>query len=219
MPAAKIITPGDRFGRWTALEATKVRAYPSGQKVLHQSCRCDCGTTQFVHKYDLINGKSQHCGCLLPQRRHEGAVRHGHSIGNGTRVYRIWCNMLTRCTNPNVPHYERYGGRGITVCERWNSFDHFLEDMGEPPDGLTIDRLNNDGNYEPGNCAWATALSQARNKHNTIKLTFDGLTLTLVEWAKRLGIKYPTLKKRYHQKWPIEKMLTGSQKDRNLTRE
>jgi len=161
MPAAKIITPGDRFGRWTVLEGTRFKIYPSKTRVLYHECRCDCGAVKFVSIYGLIRGNSQSCGCLHAQRSSEASRTHGLSR---TRVYRIWTCIMTRCTNPNAINYERYGGRGITVCERWLKFENFLEDMGKPPDGLSIDRLNNDAGYFKDNCAWKTPSDQAKNR-------------------------------------------------------
>ena len=106
--------------------------------------------------------------------------------------------MITRCTNPSFIGWDRYGGRGIKVCERWQKFENFLADMGERPDGTTLDRYpSNDGNYEPGNCRWATDLDQRANASNSINLTYDGMTLTLTQWAERLSIKRDTLLARY----------------------
>lgn len=116
--------------------------------------------------------------------------------------------MLTRCTNPNVPIYKYYGGRGITVCERWEKFENFLVDMGEPPPGLTIDRLDNDKGYFKDNCAWRTPLEQGNNRRNTVKVTFNGLTMTLREWSEHLGVSYEMVKARYWNGWSAERMLT-----------
>jgi hypothetical protein len=213
MPAAKIITPGDKFGRWTALEHTETRYYPSGARQHFRMCRCECGKEQWVGEYKLRTGHSRSCGCLQSEVTAERSFKHGHSQrGARSKAYSVWRNMISRCTNPNVPHYPSYGGRGITVCERWlNSFENFLADMGEPPPGLTIDRLNNDYGYYKENCAWKTPLDQALNrggKRKSVKLTFDGFTLTFKEWAKKLGVDYKMLSARYYKGWPIERILT-----------
>ncbi len=129
--------------------------------------------------------------------------------------------MIARCTNSNRRYYKNYGGRGITVCERWMKFENFLADMGEPPDNLSLDRLDNDRGYCKENCAWRTVLDQARNKQNTIRLTWDGLSLTIPEWAERIGIPYKTLDARYHRGWSTKSMLLSpldtTRKARRLT--
>jgi hypothetical protein len=137
----------------------------------------------------------------------EKNLTHGYAEGYGTRIYHVWCAMLARCTNPKNQAYDNYGGRGITVCERWRKFENFLEDMGEPPEGLTIDRLDNDGPYCKDNCAWETRVVQANNRRSSVKLTFDGVTLTLREWSERTGIDYALMRGRYAQGWSLEKIL------------
>lgn len=212
MPTAKIITPGDRFGRWTALERTESRTYPSGTTVHFHECRCDCGTIQMVGSYKLRIGHSRSCGCLQAEITAKRSFKHGFSpkIRKRPKIYGIWCNMINRCTNPNVPHYESYGGRGIAVCERWlNSFENFLEDMGEPPPGVTLDRLDNNGNYSKENCEWRTPVDQARNRRSNLFLTFNGLTLTVAEWAIRTGIGRRTIEQRHHLGWSDERTLTA----------
>lgn len=211
MPAVKAITPGDRFGRWTALEKTESRTYLSGTIIHLHECRCDCGTIQMVGSYKLRTGHSKSCGCLQSEITTRRSTKHGFSpkIRDRPRIYGVWCNMINRCTNPNVRQYDDYGGRGITVCERWlNSFENFLEDMGEPPPGMTIDRLDNHKGYFKENCAWRTPLHQARNRRSSVVITFDGLTMTLVEWAEYLGVSYRMLRGRREQGWSVERMLT-----------
>lgn len=107
--------------------------------------------------------------------------------------YNCWSGMLDRCRNPKCHAYADYGGRGITVCERWRYFDNFCEDMGPRPPGTSIDRIDNDGNYEPGNCRWADKITQTNNRSNTIRVEFNGEDLTLMEWASRLGVSYDAL--------------------------
>ncbi len=107
-----------------------------------------------------------------------------------TSTYECWTNMKTRCFNPEYIRFDRYGGRGVTVCERWLSFENFLADMGPKPDGLTIERRDNDGNYEPGNCYWGSRKEQARNRVSNIVATVDGVTLHAQDWAGRLGVSH-----------------------------
>lgn len=126
-----------------------------------------------------------------------------------TRVYSIWDKMKARCYNPKQKGYERYGGRGIRVCDRWHDFQNFLEDMGEPPtDRHSIDRIDNDGNYEPGNCRWATPKEQANNMSTTTFLEFDKERLSLSDWAEKTGINKKILAGRLRDGWSVEKALS-----------
>lgn len=132
-------------------------------------CLCSCGNTCVVRSNSLRSGKTKSCGCF---NRESAAVRmkkqrtiHGHGRHpSRTATYRTWCALRTRCNNPRSQDYKDYGGRGIRVCPRWDSFENFLSDMGERPKGLTIERMDNDGDYEPSNCKWATNSEQQRNK-------------------------------------------------------
>ena len=135
--------------------------------------------------------------------------RHGKT---GTRVYRIWANMLQRCENPNTEKFTQYGERGILVCEEWHDFKAFLGDMGEPPDGMTIDRIDTNGNYEKSNCRWATLRVQANNKTNNRVITFNGKTMTTAQWARETEIPFTTIRMRLHRGWSIQKTLTQTTK-------
>jgi hypothetical protein len=136
-----------------------------------------------------------------------GAERYGLS---NTRVYRAWTQMHTRCKSEKSISYPRYGGRGVRVCDRWISFDAFIEDMGFPPtEKHQLDRIAVDGNYEPSNCRWVTHKENSRNKSNNTMLSFGGKTKCVSEWAEELGMKSQTLSRRIHtSKWSIEKALT-----------
>lgn len=126
-----------------------------------------------------------------------------------TRPYRAWQNMVERCTNPHATGYNNYGGRGITVCERWLKYENFRDDMGYPPDGMSLDRIDNDGNYCPENCHWATPEEQLKNKRSTRLLTYRGRTQTLAQWARETGIAHKTLCGRMDQGRTAEDILTA----------
>lgn len=177
---------GQRFGRLRVVRSEKT------EKGLRWLCLCDCGNTPLVASGGMRTGRTRSCGCLHIEATRARRLRHGMS---GTTEYRIWKSMVARCENPKRGCWHHYGGRGIKVCARWRaSFDLFFADMGHRPSPRhTIDRINNDGDYEPGNCRWATQAEQLNNKRCNVLLTFNGETLTQSQWARRLGISHGTL--------------------------
>lgn len=172
------------FGRLTVTS----RAENTSQGQARWNCVCECGAKITVPSVVLRDGRSRSCGCLKHDELKKRSTRHGHSAGKQSPTYYSWAGMVGRCTNPSHTAFSNYGGRGVLVCDRWLDFNHFLADMGEKPAGMSIDRIDNLGNYAPGNCRWSTLTQQARNKRNSRKLTHDGLTLTVPEWAERLGL-------------------------------
>ncbi len=212
MPNRIEIKVGDRFGRFTVLGEAPPIVFASGTK-RQLFCRCDCGTEQPVTRQSLMNGRSQSCGCLRSELSSVRSMKHGHSIG-GRRSpeHCAWHAILQRCHNPKSKRYAEWGGRGIKVCERWrHSFENFLADMGlKPTKRHTIDRHpDNDGDYCPENCRWATNKEQCNNKRNNHLITFRGKTQTLMQWSEELGINYGTLADRLkYNGWDLERAMT-----------
>lgn len=183
---------GKRFGRWLV---EKQGPYASHQTRWY--CRCDCGNTGLVLAGSLANNRSKSCGCLSTEMKERGFnLRHG---GRHTFEYRAWCNAKARCFNPRAIGYKRYGGRGITMCERWvASFEAFFADMGTCPPEHSLERCDTDGNYEPDNCRWATRIEQMNNMSRNVRVfCSDGIARTLAELSRHTGINYGTLRSRY----------------------
>ncbi len=133
-------------------------------------------------------------------------VKHGHARDDfKTKTYQVWADMRNRCFNDRNKRYKDYGGRGIGVCPRWSEYTNFLLDMGECPQGLALDRIDNDGNYEPGNCRWATAKEQSRNRRTNNWIEYEGKRMIVYDWAKHLGIRVLTLRARLRRGWSIER--------------
>lgn len=149
---------GSRFGKLTVVERL-----PNKHEQRYWLCLCDCGGSTKTYSICLRKGRTRSCGCL----RQGGTLRHGHARGRkgGSLTYKSWRSMLSRCYRDSSSGFHNYGGRGITVCERWRVFEHFLSDMGERPSlNLSLDRIDNNGNYEPGNCKWSTRSEQATGR-------------------------------------------------------
>lgn len=169
------------------------------------SCRCSCGKTVICRGPLLRRGHTKSCGHLRAVIARAKAWRHGKTR---TPAYRSWAAMRYRCENPSSGSWPRYGGRGIAVCERWREFDNFYADMGDPQPGETLDRIDNNGHYEPGNVRWASKQAQSRNTRRNTYLTFNGQTRLLLEWAALLAIDPRTLRQRLRIGWTVEQALT-----------
>lgn len=190
---------GCRFGRLSAIERQGSR-----RNNALWLCRCDCGNELHVISGHLRSGHTQSCGCA-----HQ---KHGHTSRSGSSpTYRSWANMVGRCTQPSSPAFAYYQSQGVTICERWRSFENFLADMGERPTlGHSIDRHPDmTGNYEPGNCRWATKKQQANNRKDNTFVEFRGTQMTIADLARFANVPYELLQKRIVRfKWPIEEAVT-----------
>ena len=213
----KIIPVGARFTRLQVVAAPVAHRTPSGYLYYLYPCVCDCGNRTMPSRKALVDGRSMSCGCLFAETRGQASTTHGM---RHTRTWDIWQHMLNRCRNPNIRDWKHYGGRGITVCERWHKFEHFFADMGECPAGLSLDRWpNNEGNYEPGNCRWATDLQQARNCRSNTIYTVAGITDCLTALCERLGAKYHMIKARLQRGWTVEAAFTEPPRGLGCTKE
>jgi hypothetical protein len=200
-----LISVGDVFSRLTVIERSADKA-----RAVMWRCACLCGGEAIASTVSLRSGHTRSCGCLRMEITGSTSRTHGKS---GTRTYQIWNHMKRRCTDPTHPKWMHYGGRGVTVCERWYSFSNFLADMGEAPLGLSIDREDNDKGYQPGNCRWATQTQQTRNMRRNIVVTMDGKRQCLSAWCEELGVPYQLAYNRVHKLgWDAERALLAPRK-------
>lgn len=189
---------GLKFGRLTAIEPIGSNSFGR----LLWKCRCDCGNETVVLGNNLVSGKNKvkSCGCYHYEK-------HGHAKIK-TRTYYAWSSMKKRC-KPNSKDRHIYFDRGITVCENWKDFNRFLLDMGECPDGLELDRIDNSKGYELGNCRWVNEITQRRNQRDIKLYEYKGQSMILIDWAKQVGIPYNTIIQRMlKSKWSFEKAIT-----------
>lgn len=197
---------GQRFGRLVAIrEAGRT---PKGGALWE--CVCDCGNRCVVRGTCLRSGQTRSCRCFMRDRIKDTLTTHGHAGKTDSCEYRAWAAMINRCENMNDHSWNRYGGRGISVCQRWRqSFVAFLEDVGSRPSPQhSLDRFpDNNGHYEPGNVRWATAKEQTRNRHNNRILEYDGRVQCMAAWAEELGLDYKKFKKRIAAGWTIEQSM------------
>lgn len=208
MPNAQPAPIGKRFGQVVVIGAAEAR--PSIGRMRRQwLVRCVCGTEQGVDVSRLNAGKATSCSRCAKARMRALHRKHGHgAVGRQAPEYFGWCGMRGRCNNPSDKSYPHYGGRGIRVSERWDNFAAFLADMGpKPGPEYSIDRINNDGNYEPGNCRWATAKQQHRNKRSNRHLAFRGRTQCIAAWAEELGIGENVIHHRLNAGYSVEAAL------------
>ena len=186
----KVKMVGSVFGRIKVLEENKER---NKNGHITYKCLCECGNKKDILGSSLRSGLTQSCGCLQKEK----VKTHGM---DGTKSYRSWVSMKSRCYNANNQRYFRYGERGIKVCDRWlHSFSNFLNDMGNPKSGQSIERLDNDGDYEPNNCIWASPKQQARNRSTTVKALHNGKEMHIEEFSKEIGLTQSGARKRLNR--------------------
>lgn len=200
----RIDLTGQRFGRLTVIKK-------NGCKNGHilWECDCKCGNTVTVKGIHLRSGHTQSCGCYKSETVTQSHTTHGMSK---EPVYSAWNSIIQRCENRNNKSFLDYGGRGIKMCERWRkSFEAFFKDVSMLPnfgkEGYSLNRIDNDGNYEPNNVEWADNIAQANNKRSNRQITYNGKTQTLAQWADEYGIRYNTLLMRLRRGWSIEKAM------------
>jgi hypothetical protein len=196
-----------RFGSWIVLSFAVVK--PDG--LAAWLCRCECGTEKELCGSMLRKGESKSCGC----RSRENVTTHG---GWSNPLYYVWHGMWKRCTKPTANQSEHYFGRGITVCDRWRDPLAFYADMGPRPSAEhSLDRIDNNGNYEPSNCRWATSAEQMRNTSRTQFITHHGQTLCIADWAGKFGISPSVLRSRLISGWDVERALTQRVRSRPIS--
>ena len=200
---------GQRFGMLQVTGHARIKGVKGWAVV------CDCGGASEVTTGALRSGNTKSCGCQKANGVKAANARRAltgehpfktHGYCNHP-LYTIWRMMVRRCTDANYWKYKDYGGRGITVCPEWLDFLKFVEDMGERPEGHSIERRENDLGYCKTNCYWATAKEQARNRRSTVMLTWEGKTQSMVAWAEELGLSYGAMKQRYAAGKPVETIL------------
>lgn len=202
------VSAGSTVGRLTVVQIHAVKT--GKQNHYYCRCACTCGKTKSVRIDHLRNGKIQSCGCLSSELLINRNMTHGLSKSTS---YKCWAGMINRCQNPKDPRFKDYGGRGISVCERWLSFENFLEDMGQRPSmAHSIDRKNNDLGYFLSNCYWATLTEQQNNTRRNKFITFQGQTKTAAQWARHLGLDVVTLRARIQRGWPLHRALVQCKK-------
>lgn len=198
---------GQKFGRWTV----KGIARRTDRRRYYWACVCECGAKGEVLSDSLRTGKSRSCGCLQREVVGAKATRHGLFDHPAYSSYRA---MRSRCENPKAPYYELYGGRGIAVCPRWAAFETFWLDMGPTwKPGLSIERVDNNGNYEPSNCRWATALEQGSNRRDNVILNTSEGQMTIAEASRRFNIPFRTIASRIRYGWKEADLLLPVTKD------
>ncbi|MEI5909421.1 hypothetical protein WAK64_20545 [Bacillus spongiae] len=196
---------GERFGKWLVIEKVE------GSKPIKWLCRCDCGKEKEVSQNNLKRGKSSSCGCFRKEKLRE--LKSVHNC-QPEKLYGVWLSMKRRCDLKSSPSYINYGARGIRVVDEWKSDYAVFRDWAFSngyEEGLSIDRINNDGNYSPDNCRWVDRRTQNLNKRTNRNITIDGVTRTVTEWSEQSGINRKTIQSRINYGWKDEELLTETE--------
>lgn len=203
-----------KFNRWTFIE--EAGADKSKRRHILWKCNCVCGTEKIVYKENIIRGLSKSCGCYANEIRGKSSITHHEASSRlKTKEYRVWTFMKLRCLNKNSKAYSWYGARGIKVCDRWMKYENFLEDMGRCPPDMSLDRIDNDGNYEKSNCRWTDKITQANNTRANRIIYYKGKRQSLASWCRELGLRYHLTAQRMNRDgWSIERAFTD-RNDRN----
>lgn len=196
---------GECYGRLTPLRPVEKRK--NGHIVY--VCQCKCGHQALVTSSNLKSGHTQSCGCV--QRETVSAVNGRHRKSR-TKIYRVWSQMMQRCSKVYAPNYRWYGGSGVTVDPRWHAFEAFYADMGEAPAGLTLERVDHKGPYSPENCIWASRKAQAQNTRRTRRVTYQGVTRCVTDWERQLGVRKDFLGKRLRRGLSVERAFEDQNK-------
>lgn len=202
----KRIEVGQKFNRWTVIERAASLREACGSKTPVWVCRCDCGKVKTIRAIHLRSGRSGSCGCLQKEIASATGLKHGD---HKSPMYDVWTQMIQRCENPNNKAFKNYGARGIKVCAEWHEYAAFLRDMGPTyQPGLTIDRRDNDGNYEAGNCRWVTNKVNCRNQQRSVLVDWNGVQTSLNDLAELHSVKLLTAYSRYRIKgWTLRQSL------------
>lgn len=200
---------GNRYGRRTVMSFAGVKRSACGVPVRLWNCKCDCGALSIRPTNALKSGDADSCGCLKLEQFVARNTTHALLAGERHPLYSTWIAMKERCLTVESPSYHNYGGRGIRVCDRWEKFENFVADMGERPTAAhSIERNDNDGNYTPDNCRWATKKEQASNTRRNVWIEFNGERKTMMQWSESTGLSFGTLRGRLDHGWTPERMLT-----------
>ena len=202
MPPKLNVENGSRYGLWTVIGYAESSRH--GDRMYQ--CVCECGRENKVSARQLQSGRSACCGCVGAKRHAEKFTTHGQS---DSKLYKVWSSMKRRCSAPDDPSYCNYGGRGIVVCDEWKTFIpfHAWALLSGYREGLTIESINNDKGYSPDNCEWIPKPQQSKNTRHCVMISYEGHTLNISDWAKRLGVPYARIQSRLKKGWNIKSAL------------